>query len=178
MKDLMRIKSSISTEIEALLNQQVKKEAHSSAIYMSMASWCSQNGFDGGSNYFMLQAEEERAHQLKIFKYLMDVGATAISPEVNHIKVDFAGFREVFEEALEQEISVTQSIKNIVAKCNKENDFITIEFLNWFLMEQREEEAKSRKALSLFDIIGDDGIGKWQIDQELNKMSTAITPKV
>ncbi len=60
MKDLMRIKSLLSTEIEALLNQQVKKEAHSSTIYLSMASWCDRNGFDGSADFFFRQSNEER----------------------------------------------------------------------------------------------------------------------
>ena len=60
MKDLLRIKSLISTEIEALLNQQVKKEAYSSSVYLSMASWCNRNGYDFSSDYFFKQAEEER----------------------------------------------------------------------------------------------------------------------
>ena len=60
MKDLIRVKSLISNEIEMLLNQQVKKEAYSSAVYLSMASWCNRNGYDFSSDYFFKQAEEER----------------------------------------------------------------------------------------------------------------------
>ncbi|WP_129713962.1 ferritin [Pedobacter sp. SYP-B3415] len=170
MKDLMRIKCLLSTEVEALLNQQIKKEAHSSALYLAMASWCNQNGFDGSADYFMKQSDEEREHQLKLFKYLLDMGANAISPEVLGIKSDFGGFREVFEEALEQEIAITQSFKNIVARCHKEQDFVTIEFLNWFLKEQREEEYKARRALELFEVIGEEGTGRWHIDKNVGKI--------
>jgi len=171
MKDLMRIKCLLSQEVETLLNQQIKKEAHSSSLYLSMASWCNQNGFDGSSDYFMQQAEEERTHQLKLFKYLLDMGANAISPEVTNVKTDFTGFREVFEEALDQEIAITQSFKNIAAKCHKEQDFVTIEFLNWFLKEQREEEYKARRALELFEVIGEEGMGRWEIDKHVCKIS-------
>src|SRR3982751_3961087 len=124
MKDLLRIKSLISTEIEMLLNQQVKKEAYSSAVYLSMASWCNRNGYDYSSEYFFKQAEEERQHQLKLYKYVLDMGATAISPDVTNIKIEYNSFREVFEDALEQEISVTQSLKNIASRCQKEQDFV------------------------------------------------------
>jgi len=171
MKDLMRIKCLLSQEVETLLNQQVKKEAQSSSLYLSMASWCNQNGFDGSADYFMLQAEEERTHQLKLFKYLLDMGANAISPEITNVKTEFAGFRDIFEEALEQEIAITQSFKNIVGKCHKEMDFVTIEFLNWFLKEQREEEYKARRALELFEVIGEEGTGRWQIDKNVGKIT-------
>ncbi|RZK38483.1 MAG: ferritin [Pedobacter sp.] len=171
MKDIIRNNSLISTDVEALINQQIKKEAHSSAIYLSMASWCDRNGYDGSADYFFAQAEEERAHQLKFYKYVLDMGGTAISPEVTNIKIEYNSFREVFQEALEQEVSVTQSIKNIAARCHKEQDFVTLEFLNWFFKEQREEEYKARRALELFDVIGEEGTGRWQIDKHVGQIS-------
>lgn len=170
MKDIIRVKSLLSTDIETLINQQIKKEAHSSAIYLSMASWCNQNGYDFSSDYFFKQAEEERQHQLKFFKYVLDMGGNAISPETTNIKGDYNSFREVFEDALDQEISVTQSIKNIAARCHKEQDYVTLEFLNWFFREQREEEYKARRALELFDVIGEEGTGRWQIDKHVGQI--------
>lgn len=170
MKDLARIKSLISTEVETLLNQQIKKEAHSSALYLAMASWCDRNGFQGSADHFYKQADEERHHQLKIFKYIADMGGTAISPEITNIKIEFNSFREVFEDALEQEIAITQSFKNIAARCYKEQDFVTLEFLNWFLKEQREEEYVARRAVELFDVIGEQGTGHWEIDHHIGKI--------
>ena len=167
MKDLLRVKSLISTELEALLNQQVKKEAFSSAAYLSMASWCNRNGYDYSAEYFFKQAEEEREHQLKFYKYILDMGGNAVSPEITGIKGEYNSFREVFEDALDQEISVTLSINNIYARCLKVQDFVTIEFLSWFLKEQREEEYKARRALELFDVIGEEGTGRWEIDKHV-----------
>lgn len=170
MKDIIRVKSLLSTDIENLLNQQIKKEAHSSAIYLSMASWCNRNGFDYSSDYFFKQAEEERAHQLKIYKYVLDMGGNSVSPDINNIKLEYNSFREVFEDALDQEIAVTQSLKNIAARCHKEQDYVTLEFLNWFFKEQREEEYKARRAVELFDVIGEEGTGRWEIDRHVGKI--------
>ena len=167
MKDIIRAKCLISSDVETLINQQIKKEAHSSSIYLSMASWCNRNGYDFSSEYFFKQAEEERQHQLKFYKYILDMGGNAVSPDVTVNKHEYNSFREVFEEALDQEINVTQSIKNIYANCLKEQDFVTVEFLNWFLREQREEEYKARRALELFEVIGEEGTGRWQIDKHV-----------
>ncbi|WP_293299327.1 ferritin [Pedobacter sp. UBA4863] len=171
MKDIMRVKCSISEDVETLINQQIKKEAHSSAIYLGMASWCARNGYEGAAAYFFKQADEERDHQMKFFKYVLDMGGNAVTPEISNIKQEYNSFREVFEEALEQEISVTQSIKNIAARCQKENDFLTLDFLNWFFKEQREEEIKARRAVELFDVIGEEGTGRWQIDKAVGAIS-------
>lgn len=170
MKDLVRIKSLLSTDIETLLNQQIKKEAHSSSIYLAMGSWCDRNGFDNSAQYFYEQSDEERRHQLKVFHYVVDMGGTAISPDITNIKGEFSTFREVFEDALEQEIAITQSFKNIAARCYKEQDFVTLEFLNWFFKEQREEEYKARRALELFDLIGEEATGRWEIDKHVGKI--------
>ena len=98
------------------------------------------------------------------------MGGTAISPDITNVKIEYNSFREVFEEALDQEISVTQSIKSIAARCHKEQDYVTLEFLNWFFREQREEEYKARRAVELFDVIGEEGTGRWQIDKHVGQI--------
>ncbi|MEO6498929.1 MAG: ferritin, partial [Mucilaginibacter sp.] len=170
MKDIIRVQCLLSNGIEAAINQQIKKEAQSSSIYLAMASWCDRNGFDNSADYFFKQSEEERGHQLKFYKYVLDMGGTAVSPEVTNIKIEYNSFREVFEDALEQEVSVTESIKAIAARCHKEQDYVTLEFLNWFFKEQREEEYKARRALELFDVIGEQGTGRWEIDHHVSKI--------
>jgi ferritin len=170
MKDLLRLKTSLTEEIEAVLNDQIRKEAHSSALYLSMASWCERNGFDNSADHFYKQSDEERQHMLKIFKYVLDLGGTAVSPTILDVKFDFNSFREVFEEALEQEVLITQSINNIVDRCHKVKDFMTVEFMNWFLNEQKEEEYIARRALELFEVIGEEGTGRWEIDREITKI--------
>ncbi len=121
MKDIIRVKCLLSSDVETLINQQIKKEAHSSAIYLSMASWCNRNGYDFSSDYFFKQAEEERQHQLKFYKYVLDMGGTAISPEITNIKIEYNSFREVFEDALDQERALPNLSKTLrpVATKNK-----------------------------------------------------------
>lgn len=171
MKDLLRLRTSLTEEIEAALNEQIKREAHASATYLAMASWCDRQGFDYSAGYFYEQAEEERAHMLKIFKYVSDLGGNAVSPEVVNVQQDWESFRSVFEAALENEIAVTQAINRIVGKCHQVQDFTTVSFLQWFLKEQIEEEYVARRALELFDVIGEEGIGRFTIDKQIPKIS-------
>lgn len=167
MKDLLRLKTSLTEEIEGLLNEQIKMEAKSSAIYLAMASWCDRHGFDNSADFFYSQAEEERSHMMKIFKYINDLGGAAVSPEVSDIPADFDSFRGIFEEALQQEISVTQSLNRIAAKCQKVQDYTTFNFLAWFLNEQVEEEYVARRCLELFEVIGEEGVGQYMVDKQI-----------
>jgi len=171
MKDLLRLKTSLKEEIENILNEQIKIEAHSSSIYLAMSSWCDDQGYDFSAQFFEKQSGEEREHMLKIFKYVNDRGGRAISPEIRDIPNDFESFRSVFELALEQEMHVTQQINNIADKCLKHKDFVTFQFLQWFLEEQIEEEYVARRILEMFDVIGEEGTGNWEIDKHIPKVA-------
>lgn len=113
---------------------------------------------------------------LKIFKYMNDAGGRAISPEVVNVPQEFDSFRGVFEQALQQEIFVTQSFNKIADRCLRAKDFVTLQFLQWFLNEQLEEEYVARRILELFDIIGEEGTGRWQIDRHVPKIHYGDNP--
>ena len=170
MKDLLKLKSSLSEEIENILNAQVKVEAHSSALYLAMSAWCDDQGLDNASKFFAKQSNEEREHMLKIFNYISSRGGKPISPEITNIPQDFESFRGVFEQTLEQEMFVTEQFNNIAAKCQQAKDYVTFNFLGWFLEEQVEEEYIARRILELFDVIGEEGTGRWEIDRHLVKV--------
>ena len=107
---------------------------------------------------------------LKLFGYLNDAGGHALHPEITDLQHNFTSLREVFESVLEHEIEVTKSIHKIVDHCFKIKDFTTFQFLQWYVTEQREEEILARRAVELFDIIGEEGIGLWTIDQEIGQL--------
>jgi ferritin len=171
MKDLLRMRTSLTEEIEQILNEQIKMEAEASAMYLSMSSWCDRNGFDFSAGYFKKQSDEEREHMLRLFKFVSDMGGRAVSPSVTNTQIEFDSFKSTFELALQQEIAVTQSFNRIADRCQKAKDYVTFTFLQWFLKEQIEEEYVARRALELFDVIGEEGTGHYEIDKRVPKIS-------
>ncbi|RDV15283.1 ferritin [Pontibacter diazotrophicus] len=171
MKDLLRLRTSLTEEIEQILNEQIKMEAEASAMYLAMSSWCDRNGFDFSAGYFKKQSDEEREHMLRLFKYVSDMGGRAVSPSISNIPLEFESFKGVFEQALQQEIAVTQSFNRIADRCQKSKDYVTFTFLQWFLQEQIEEEYVARRALELFELIGEDGTGRYEIDKRVPKIT-------
>lgn len=171
MKDLLKLKSSLTEEIENILNEQIKLEAHASSLYLSMSSWCDDQGLENAAEFFAKQSDEEREHMLKFFHFVNDRGGRAISPEITNIPADFDSFRSVFEQTLQQEMYVTEQINNIADVCAKAKDYTTFSFLQWFLQEQIEEEYVARRILELFDVIGEAGTGRWEIDKQLLHVS-------
>lgn len=172
MKDLVRLRTSLKEEIEIALNAQGKIEADASQKYLAMASWLDRNGFEKSAGYMYKQAEEEREHFLKIFKYINEVGGTAITPTIGEVQQDFSSFQEIFEVALQNEIMVTNAIHKIVGKCRQENDYATEEFMMWYVEEQREEEKNARRALELIELIDESGSGKFVLDKEIAKIGS------
>jgi len=171
-KQFVTPRRSLTKETEALLNEQIVMEGKSSAYYLSMASWCDTKGYARSAEFLYTHSDEERDHMLRLFSYLNNAGGHALQPEITGIKHKFKSLREVFELILQHEIEVTLSINNIVDHCFETKDFATFNFLQWFVTEQREEETIARRALELFDIIGEDGVGLWTIDQEIGKLES------
>jgi ferritin len=170
MKDLVRLRTSLKEEIEIALNAQAKMEAEASQKYLAMASWLDRSGYEKSAEYMYKQAEEEREHFLKIFKYLNEVGGTAITPSIGEVQQEYSFFKEVFEVALQSEIAVTNAINKIVTKCREVQDYATEEFLMWYVKEQREEEKNARRALELIELIDESGSGKFVLDKEIGKI--------
>lgn len=159
-----------SQESEQALNNQIEQEAAASATYLSFAIWMEREGYQNIAKFFYKQSEEERGHMLKIINYLISVGGCPISPAVKPVKGDFKNVREVFEQFLEHERKVTKSIFDIYKLAQDVKDAFMVEFLQWFINEQREEEETAMRLVELLDVIGDTGRDLWLVDQEIKNM--------
>jgi len=171
-KTIVTRKTSLAEKTEALLNEQVAMESSSAAYYLAAASWCEKEGHENAAAYLYRHTDEERSHMMKIFHYINQAGGHALAPSLSDIRHHYSSLREVFEEALEHELAVTRSINDIADHCFQSKDFATFQFLQWFVIEQREEEVLSRRAVELFDVIGEEAQGLWIIDQEIGKIDS------
>jgi ferritin len=173
MKDLLRSQTSLTEEVENILNLQAKIENDASAKYLAMASWLDRNGYENSAGYLYKQSEEEREHFLKVFRFITDMGGIAITPTGSDVQQEFSSLKNVFEIALQSEIFVSQSINKVVAKCRLHHDYATEEFMMWYVKEQREEEKNARRALELFELIDvDTAAGKFELDKQIAKIGT------
>ena len=166
-KDITKYKCALGQETEQRLNEQVAMEAKSSASYLAMASWSDMKGYKGAASFLYNQAEEERAHMLKLFHYINDAGGHALQPTITEVQHSLSSLKEVFELALMYEVEVSQAIHRLADHCLASKDFATFNFLQWFLEEQIEEEATARRHLEFFDVIGEAGVGLHLIDKEI-----------
>ena len=161
----------ISKKMIKALNEQIGLEGYASYLYLSMASWCDKEGLEGCARFMHRQSDEERMHMLKIFHYLSEVDAHALTPGIKQPPHEFESVRNMFEEVYKHEQKVTTAISKLVRLSYEENDFTTMEFLQWYVEEQREEEALMRTILDKIKIIGDGPSSLYYIDQEIEKIN-------
>jgi ferritin len=157
----------MNTRVEAALNDQIQKEASSSQFYLAMASWSENNGLNGTAKFMYSHSDEERFHMLKLVKFVNERGGKAIVPPVEKPPVEFNDLVNVFELLLQHEISVTESINNLVDICLQEKDYTTHNFVQWYVSEQLEEEALARMVLDKLKLIGGDKGGMYMFDRDL-----------
>lgn len=162
-----------SKKIEDALNKQIELEGYASFTYLAMAGWCEKEGLDGCAKFLYRQADEEREHMMRIFHYINEVDGNAITPAIKQPQIDYKSVQKLFEQVYHQEQKVTQSINSIVAMCYKEKDHSTLNFLQWYVEEQREEESLMRTILDKIRLIGTGPQSLYYIDNELERINAA-----
>ena len=157
------------TSIEKLLNDQIKYEANASIQYLAMASWADAKGYNGISNFFYGQSEEERTHMTKLVKFVNERSGNVIIPELEKPQSNFSSLKDLFEHFLISEIFVTEQINKVIFECLDKKDYNVHNFMQWYVTEQLEEEATARELLDKLNIIGDNnGSGLYLFDKDIN----------
>lgn len=163
----------ISKNMENALNQQIELEGYASQYYLAMAAWCDRQGLEGAAAFMHQQSLEERVHMMKLFHYLSEVDGYAVTPALAQPQLEFDSIQEVLTLMYKQEQEVTKSINDLLGICYKENDYNTLNFLQWYVEEQREEENLARTILDKVKLIGEGGQSLYFIDKELSGILAA-----
>ena len=159
----------IKREVLDALNAQINAETYSAYMYLSMAAYFENMGLSGFANWMKVQYQEESAHALKFFNYVVERGGKVELKAVDQVPVDFDGIVDVYEKTLTHEVHVTDLINNLMDVAVKANDHAAQSFLKWFVDEQVEEEANVEKILSTLKLINGQGNGIFMMDRELGQ---------
>ncbi len=157
----------LNKEIAKLLNEQINKEFFSAYLYLDMANYYADKNLSGFENWFFVQSQEERDHALLFRKYLLNNSEPIEFFEISAPGLEYTDFKMPLVKALEHEQEVTASINNIYAHAYKINDFRTMQFLDWFIKEQGEEEKNADENIKKFELFGGDPKSLYMLDNEL-----------
>ena len=145
----------ISEPMARQLNEQITHELFSAHLYLAMSCAFNHMGLPILAKWFNDQADEERAHAMKIVNYVQDVGAPVRIDALLKPQGFSDSATEIVSVAVEHEVTITRQINELVALAESEKDYATRSFLQWFLDEQVEEVATVNGLLQLVKMGGD-----------------------
>jgi ferritin len=146
----------IHPEIETALNTQINQELSAAHSYLGMAAHFDVLNLDGFSRWMSLQADEEREHAQRLFRYLLDRGGKVRLGAIPAPDLSAGDHVKLFELALGQEQANTRSSNELYELATKLNDHATKSHLQWFIDEQVEEEASIEEILGHLELAGGD----------------------
>ena len=164
----------LSDALQEALNEQVNNELHAAYLYLAMAEWFTAHNLDGFAHWMRKQREEEIGHAMKIFDFVLDRDARVDLRTIDAPGGDFSSPLEVAKAALEHERKVTKRINQIYEKAKAESDYPTEALMQWFVLEQVEEEASALKIVERLEMAGDDNAALLMLDREMGERSTAM----
>jgi len=153
--------------VHELLNQQINKEFYSAYLYLEFSNYFKAKGLDGFANWYMIQAQEERDHAMLFYTYLQNQNQTVTLEAIDKPEPSIPCHMDVLKAGLAHEEYVTSLINGIYSAAYDVKDFRTMQFLDWFVKEQGEEETNANDLISKMELFGSDPKSLYMLNQEL-----------
>ena len=157
----------MNEKVRELLNAQINKEFYSAYLYLDFSNYFEDAGLDGFANWYMIQAQEERDHAMLFYQYLQNEDQKVTLEAIAKPDKTFEAHIDVLKAGLEHEKYVTSLINDIYAAAYEVKDFRTMQFLDWFVKEQGEEETNATDLITKMELFGSDPRSLYLLNQEL-----------
>jgi len=158
------------------LNQQIGAEMYAANLYLQMSAWCESHGLSGAAAFFRKHVPEEIEHRDRFVDYLIECDAEVVVSSIDAPPTQFDNLFEVIHAAYEHEQKVTAMINSLAELALSQNDFNTLNMLQFFIAEQREEEVLFRgiiDQMNLLDFKGEPGGAMFHINNYLQRLADA-----
>ena len=157
----------MNSKVHELLNAQINKELYSAYLYLDFSNYFKAKGLGGFANWYMIQAQEERDHAMLFYQYLQNENQVVTLETIAKPDKAFESHMDVLKAGLEHEEYVTSLINDIYAAAYEVKDFRTMQFLDWFVKEQGEEETNANDMVTKMELFGSDPKSLYMLNQEL-----------
>ena len=157
----------MNAAVAQLINEQINKEFYSAYLYLDFANYYAAAGLDGFENWYRVQAQEERDHALLFIKYMQNNEIKVTLEAIGKPDVVMKKHIDALCASLTHEQYVTASIHAIYEAAFESRDFRTMQFLDWFVKEQAEEETNANDNIKKMELFGTDSKGLFMLDQEM-----------
>ncbi len=159
----------LNEKVGTALNEQVNAELYSSYLYLSMCSYFKKINLEGFARWMEVQALEELTHAMKFFNFISERGNHVVLTPIDGPQTSWDSPLAVIEDVYRHELKVSGLINNLVNIAMEQKDHATVNFLQWFVGEQVEEETSADAIVQKLKLIGGEGGGLFLLDQELGR---------
>lgn len=157
----------IDEKMERAFNEQINAEFFSEYLYLSMKAYFADLNLPGFVNWLGVQVQEEHAHGMGMFDYLVQRGGKVELFAIEKPDNCWASPVECFKKISKHEQYVTSLINKRMDVAEEIKDRAAMHFLDWYLKEQVEEEDNACSVLRTLELIGDDKHALLMLDREL-----------
>jgi len=157
----------LDRKVVQLLNQQINKEFYSAYLYLDFSNYFYDKELNGFGNWYKIQAQEERDHAMLFLQYLQNNGEKPALEPIEKPGVALTDDLTVLKAGLNHEVYVTSLIHAIYEAAYDVRDFRTMQFLDWFVKEQGEEENNADGLIKKYEMYGTDPRSLYMLDSEM-----------
>jgi ferritin len=157
----------INENVEKAINTQINAELYSEYLYLSMSAYFKSINLNGCASWMNIQAQEERAHAMGMFDYVIRRGGKIVLEAIEKPQTSWKDALDVFKSALKHEELVTSKINALANVAQENSDRATSLFLNWYITEQVEEEENFADIIAQVEMVHDNPAAMFALDKEL-----------
>ena len=157
----------INEKLQEAFNEQINKEFYSEYLYLAMKVYFQELNLQGFVNWFDVQVQEEKAHAMGMYDYVLERGGKVELLAIDKPEVEGKTPLEIFEQVLKHEEFVTSRINHLMDVADEVRDRAALSFLDWYLKEQVEEESNVGGVLATLRLIGEDKKALLMLDKDL-----------
>ena len=159
----------VSDKVQPALNDQLNAEFYAAYLYLGMSAYFQTRDLNGFAHWMRIQAREELEHAMRIYDFINERDGKIELRSIEAPPTEWESPLAAFENAYEHEKEVTGQINKLVDLAVSEHDHATNASMQWFVIEQVEEEAITRKIVHKLKLVGDDGNALFLMDRDLGE---------
>ena len=160
-------------EIQSAMNAQINEELYSAYLYAAMVNYFEEINLKGAAKWMRIQVQEELSHATKFFEYMISRNAKVALKPISGPKADWKSPLAAWEAAYKHECHITECINKLYSRASDCKDPATMQFLDWFVNEQVEEEANTSDIVAQMKMVKDAPGGLFLLDRELAARTAA-----
>lgn len=164
----------ISAAMEKALNTQMSQEAWQAQVYLSFAAWAEEHHYAGIAEFLYKHAHEEREHMFKIIKFIINRGGKVKVDAIMAAPADPEDLGDCLRKLLGHEVENSKMIDMLTDLAHTEKDWAALNFAQWFVKEQVEEETLFNNMLDKYILATtkkEGNVNLYELDRDLASAS-------